>query len=180
MRRRRLSVIAILLSLIAIVLSITSLVSNYKISNVETLETHSISIETPAVDDIVEVVSLDEPIVVADTANITFKVTSVIYNKVWENYTLKVFLENKTDEKLMFSLREVSINDYMCDPYWCVDVGAGKKANVEVSWYEPVIAENGFGYEDIEEIEFILDACAYDEDWNAVYYCDNFYTLKFN
>ena len=41
-------------------------------------------------------------------------------------YGVNVYLENKTDKELVFSLGEVSVNGYMCDPFWAATVSAGK------------------------------------------------------
>ena len=104
-----------------------------------------------------------EEIVLADNENLTFKVTAVENDPIW-GYTLKVFLENKTDKELMFSLDEVSVNGFMCDPYWAETVAPGKKSNTTISWFENTFAENGI--ETVEEITFTLRV--YDSnDWLA-------------
>ena len=48
-------------------------------------------------------------------------------------YGVNVYLENKTDKELVFSLGEVSVNGYMCDPFWATTVSAGKKANEQIT-----------------------------------------------
>ena len=69
-------------------------------------------------------------------------------------YTLKVFLENKTDKELMFTVDSVSVNGFMCDPFWASSVAAGKKANEEISFSESDFEKNGI--EAVEEIVFTL------------------------
>lgn len=104
-----------------------------------------------------------EDIVLADNENLTFKITAVENDAVW-GYTMKVFLENKTDQDLMFSLNDVSVNGFMCDPYWAHTVAAGKKSNTTISWFESDFAENGI--EAVDEITFTLRV--YDSnDWSA-------------
>lgn len=77
-------------------------------------------------------------------------------------YALNVFLENKTDKELMFSLDEVSVNGFMCDPFWASTVSAGKKANEQITFMESDFEANGI--ETVEEITFKLKV--YDSgDW---------------
>ena len=77
-------------------------------------------------------------------------------------YALNVFLENKTGKELMFSLDEVSVNGFMCDPFWASTVSAGKKANEQITFMESDFEANGI--ETVEEITFklkVYDSC----DW---------------
>ena len=79
-------------------------------------------------------------------------------------YGVNVFLENKTDKELMFSIGEVSVNGYMCDPFWARTVSAGKKANEQITFLESDLEVNGI--ETVEEISFKLSV--YDNgDWLA-------------
>ena len=93
------------------------------------------------------------PLVLADNEQFTVKITGIDPNGFW-GYTLKVFLENKTDQELMFSTDDVSVNGFMCDPYWAASVAAGKKANEEISFSEGDFQKNGI--EAVEEIVFTL------------------------
>lgn len=69
-------------------------------------------------------------------------------------YTLALLLENKTEMELMFSLSGVSVNGYMCDPYFAATVSAGMKANEKVSFPEKNLAANGIT--DVTDITFTL------------------------
>lgn len=102
-------------------------------------------------------------IVLVDNDDCTFKITGVDESSIW-GYTLKVFLENKTDKELMFTLDNTSVNGFMCDPYWAESVAPGMKSNTTVSWFETDFEENGI--ETVEEIIFTLRV--YDNnDWAA-------------
>ena len=92
-------------------------------------------------------------VVLAENENITVKVTGTETDPVW-GYTVKVFLENKTDKDLMFSVDDVSVNGYMCDPFWASSVAPGKKANEKISFSEKSFLENGI--ETVEEIALTL------------------------
>ena len=74
----------------------------------------------------------------------------------------RVYLENRTDEALMFSASDVAVNGYMCDPYWAVEVAPGKRCNSHITWSETDLAYNG-----ITQVESItLPIRVYDsEDW---------------
>lgn len=104
-----------------------------------------------------------EEIVLVDNGDMTFKITAVENDPVW-GYTLKVFLENKTDKELMFTFDSTSVNGFMSDPYWAETVAAGKKSNSSVYWLSDSFEENGI--ENVEEITFTLRV--YDNaDWMA-------------
>ena len=92
-------------------------------------------------------------VVLVENENITVKVTGTETDSIW-GYTLKVFLENKTDKNLMFSVDDVSVNGFMCDPFWASTVAAGKKANEKITFSEKSFQENGI--EVVEEITFTL------------------------
>ena len=131
----------------------------------ETIESTSVetsevtSVETT--EEVTEVVF--EEIVLADNEDITFKITDVENDPIW-GYTLKVFLENKTDKELMFTFDNTSVNGFMCDPYWAETVAAEKKSNTSIYWLSGSFEENGI--ETVEEITFTLRV--YDnDDWMA-------------
>ena len=104
-----------------------------------------------------------ESIVLVDNEDITFSITGIEEYGLM-GYTLKVFLENKTDKELMFTLEDTSVNGFMCDPFWAETVVAGKKSNTTISWFESDFRENGI--ESVEDITFTLRV--YDnDDWMA-------------
>ena len=90
-------------------------------------------------------------------------------------YGVNVYLENKTDKELMFSLGEVSVNGYMCDPFWARTVSAGKKANEQITFLESDLEANGI--EKVEEISFTLNV--YDSgDWLSEYLVKEVFTVN--
>lgn len=90
-------------------------------------------------------------------------------------YGVNVYLENKTDKELMFSLAEVSVNGFMCDPFWAKTVSAGKKANEQITFFESDFEANGI--ENVEEIAFTLNV--YDNgDWLAEYLVKESFTVN--
>lgn len=104
-----------------------------------------------------------EETVLVDNENCTFKIAAIENDTIW-GYTLKAFLENKTDKDLMFSLSNVSVNGYMCDPFWAATVTAGMKANENIRFSKESFESNGI--KTVTDIEFQLDI--YDSnDWMA-------------
>ncbi len=94
-----------------------------------------------------------QEMVLVDNETTVVKVTAIDEQGFW-GYTLKVYLENKTDKELMFAVDSVSVNGFMCDPFWAATVAAGKKANESISFSEGDLTENGI--EKVEQIQFTL------------------------
>lgn len=97
--------------------------------------------------------------VIAENENVTVIVTGYENDTIW-GYTVKLFLLNKTDKNVMFSVDEASVNGYMADPFFATSVTAGKCAFTSMSWSDSTFQENGIT--EVEEIEFLLKA--YDSD----------------
>lgn len=102
-------------------------------------------------------------ITLVDSDDVTVKITGIEEDAIF-GYTLKVFIENKADKELMFTTENVSVNGFMCDPFWAATVDAGMKANEEISFSEKDFEKNGI--ETVEKIQLTLRA--YDnDDWTA-------------
>ena len=54
----------------------------------------------------------------------------------------------------MFTVESVSVNGFMCDPFWAESVAAGKKSNTSISWFASDFEDNGI--QEVEEITFTL------------------------
>ena len=93
------------------------------------------------------------PIVLVENEDICMKITGAEKDPIW-GYTLKVYLENRTDKELMFTVDNVSLNRFMCDPFWAESVAAGMKSNSSIYWFESTLEENGIS--DVEEISLTL------------------------
>lgn len=101
--------------------------------------------------------------VIVDNENITFTIKEIDDNSFF-GYTLKAYLENKTDLELMFSLNNVSVNGFMCDPFWASSVTAGMKSNEEISFMDTEFEANGITT--VTEITFTLRVSD-NNDWMA-------------
>ena len=67
---------------------------------------------------------------------------------------IKVFLENKTHKELMFTVDNVSVNGFMCDPFWASTVSAGKKSNEKISFSESDFKDNNI--QKVDNVSFTL------------------------
>ncbi len=88
--------------------------------------------------------------VLVDNEDVLFKITAIENDPIW-GYTLKAQIENKTDKNLMFALNDVSVNGYMCDPFFAATVTAGMKANKNISFSKDAFKEIG--------IQNVTDIC---------------------
>ena len=75
-------------------------------------------------------------------------------------YEWKVYIENRTDQNLMFSFEKVSVNGVMCDPFWAEVITAGKKGNCEITWMRDSLQEKQIS--DVTEVDFTLNV--YNDD----------------
>lgn len=93
--------------------------------------------------------------VIIDNDYVTVIVTGYEDDAIW-GYTVNLFLLNKTDKDVMFSVDEASVNGYMADPFYATEVLAGKCAFSSMSWSDSTLEDNDIT--DIEEIEFTFRA----------------------
>lgn len=93
------------------------------------------------------------PVTVVDNEFCSFQLQDIDPQGTF-GYTLEVLLENKTEQELMFSLRSVSVNGYMCDPFFAAAIGSGMTSREKVSFLHQNLADNGIT--DVTEIAFTL------------------------
>lgn len=109
------------------------------------------------------VVADSEANVIVDNGNCFFSITNMREDELW-GYTWDVYLENRTDKNMMFSLDDVCVNGFVCDPFWGTEIVAGMKSNESISWLGDDFTKNGIT--DVQEIEFVLRVSDSD-DWLA-------------
>lgn len=115
-----------------------------------------------------------QAIVLVDNKDITVKITGIDEDGLF-GYTLNVYLENKTDKELMFTVDNVSVNGFMCDPFWASTVAAGMKANQQIRFSDSDFEKNG-----IEAVaSIVMTLRAYDsKDWLAVDIFNDTFTVN--
>lgn len=112
--------------------------------------------------------------VVIDNEYVTVIVTGYENDDIW-GYTVNLFLLNKSDKNVMFSVDDASVNGYMADPFYATSVSAGKCAFSSMAWSDTTFEENGIT--DVEEIE--LTFRVYDQDnWLGDDFANQTVTLK--
>ena len=118
--------------------------------------------------------AVDTDTVLADDENVTIILTGYEKSDEWQEYRAHIYLVNKTDKKLMFSVEDASINGYMADPFFATELDAGKCVFTSLSWPYTTLEENGI--EEVEEIaaHFIV----YDSNDYENRYLDEEYTLN--
>lgn len=112
--------------------------------------------------------------VIIDNDYVTVIVTGYEDDAIW-GYTVNLFLLNKTDKDVMFSVDEASVNGYMADPFYATEVAAGKCAFSSMSWSDTTLEDNSITA--VEEIEFKFRA--YDSDnWFGDDFANEIITLN--
>lgn len=77
-----------------------------------------------------------------------------------------VYIENNTEQNVTVQAQSVSINGFMVDPMFSVDIVAGKKAFSSISFLESDLTENGITSIDELEISFhVFDT----ESWDTIF-----------
>ena len=100
--------------------------------------------------------------VLVDDDNCSVIITGYEPDNSW-GYAMKLYLVNKTDRDMVFSVDDSSVNGIMCDPFWADIVCAG--------WDKNALAENDIT--EVEEISLPLKVYA-DEDIGNPYVDDTF------
>ena len=91
--------------------------------------------------------------VLVDNEDCTVILTGGKTGDFWA-YAMGVFVENKTDRTLSFTADDVSLNGYVCDPYWSVRVQPHGMSISDMAWSEDELKENGI--KTVEELEYFF------------------------
>lgn len=111
--------------------------------------------------------------VIVDNEYVTATVIGYEKDDIW-GYEVLLFLQNKTDTEVMFSVDEASVNGFMVDPFWATSVLPGKCAFSSISWSNNSLEESGITK--VEEIEFVFEADD-NNDWMADDFANETITL---
>lgn len=109
---------------------------------------------------------LETDVVLVDNEHVKAVVTASDPDDMW-GFTLNMYLENKTNNEVMFSIDDASVNGFMADPLFATSVPAGKCAFSSATWS----ALEDEGITTVEEIEFVLSVTNSD-DWTAEPYAE--------
>lgn len=101
--------------------------------------------------------------VLVDQKDFAVTVTGFVNDPV-RGFTAQLFVQNKTDQRIMLTAENASVNGFMADPLFAMSVDPGNCAFGRMSWPDTVLRD--LGITQVEKIEFILRA--YDEiNWTA-------------
>lgn len=102
-------------------------------------------------------------VVLVDDENLTFIAEFAEEQDLY--YVVRCYMVNKTQETLMTSWENVTVNDLTMDPFWTALIAPGKSAYAEVQFANSDL--QGLGIEGVEEIAFNLMAYN-DTDWTEL------------
>ena len=125
-------------------------------------------------------VTYPEPVIGADAVTIAendqarFVIYGTENDEIW-GYTVLAYLENNTDEIMMFSWDGVSVNGSMCDPFWAMSLAPHTGGYADISFLDSDFEANGI--ETVENISFTLTASSY-EDFTAAPAIDGQFTYE--
>ncbi|MEE8885432.1 MAG: hypothetical protein SOI56_02540 [Eubacteriales bacterium] len=136
-------------------------------TSAETTETSTVSTSAASAEDNTDSATDDSDFsqVLVDDENVYVEITSIEHDSIW-GYTWKMNLKNHTDQTLMYSMENVSVNGIMSDPFWAEEVAPGKEANSDVSWSTTDFEDNDI--EQVTEVSFTLhvyDSETYETDY---------------
>lgn len=106
-----------------------------------------------------------------DNEYVTVIATGTEEDSDW-SYNVNLFLINKTDKAVMIDFDDVSVNDYMIDPYCCEQLEPGKCMFSAMQLLNDDLADNNITT--IDKIEFEISAY-YVDDWDS----DGLFSGKF-
>lgn len=115
----------------------------------------------------------DTDIVLVDNENVRVIVRGYEADALF-GYSMNLFLENKTDNDVTFSIDECSVNGFMLDPFWAAGVPAKKVYFTSAYWTDSALEENSIT--EVTEISFKFTA--HDDDNYKNYYVDETFTVN--
>ena len=105
----------------------------------------------------------DNEVVLVDDEELKVFIIESYEDNIW-GYNILLYIENNTDQELMFTWEDVSINGYSIDPYWATTLKPGIKEVTSVTFFESDLEDNDITV--INQIEFKLKIYDYN-DWLA-------------
>ena len=102
--------------------------------------------------------------IVVETDDFGFYVDGVEVNKTEKTWSVKVFMDNKTDKILTFNWKEVLINDCAVDPDWTSEVAGATREPGTVIFPMALLAEHDIT--EVENLKFTLSVV--DEKGNVI------------
>ena len=109
-------------------------------------------------------------IVLVDNDLLSITVTNQGYDDLW-GYTVELFLENKSEEDIWFSVEDATVNGRSLDPFWMESIPAGRQGYSEIFWFESELEDSHIP----EVVEMELSFTAAQDDYPyAIVWNDTF------
>ena len=105
-----------------------------------------------------------EEIILLDTEDCFVSIKDITTEVDYYAMSAVVYMKNNTDKNLYISFDDVSVNDYMCSPYFGSNLDAGTDKSQDLIFYKDSFEENGIV--NVHDIEFTLSVTDND-DWFA-------------
>lgn len=113
-------------------------------------------------------------IILIDNNQIAIYFLDTYVDPIW-GYTANLYLHNKTNKNLMFSVDNAALNGYTIDPFWACAIPANARSFEDINWMHSDLKLN-----DITSVhQLVLSLRVYDaDDWFA----DDYYnqTIEIN
>ena len=117
--------------------------------------------------------SSDNEYILVDNEDLTFIIIETYEDSIW-GYSLKVYLENKTNSELMFALDDVLVNGYVISSLWANSVHAGVKDIDEISLSSLDMEDSGLT--SVDKVDLYMRVYDYN-DWMADDLINDIYTI---
>ena len=112
--------------------------------------------------------------VLVDNDQVSIIVTGYEPDSMW-GYSVNLYLVNKTDKSLMYSVDEASVNGFMADPFFATSINGGKSSFTSMDWSDSVLEQNGI--ESVDAIEFTIRVYE-TENWTGEDIINETFTLN--
>lgn len=118
----------------------------------------------------------DTDTVLVDNDNVSVIVTGYSEDELGD-YNVELYIVNKTDNNVMFTVENASINGLMADPFYACELAANKCAFSNITWLKDTLQNNGI--ETVEEIELPFIVYEIDKiNWDGEKYVEELFTLN--
>ena len=114
--------------------------------------------------------------VLADTDEFTYVIIDTDIDDFW-GYSFNIFAENKTDKAIYFGWNDISVNDFMCEPYCGVTLAPKSCTYLQATFSDYTIEGTGLTFDDFEKLEFTLNG-RYDDDWESPDLINETFTIQ--
>ena len=97
----------------------------------------------------------DDDVVLVDDDTLFFAVTGTRITPIGD-YCMDVYAENRSGHPITLSIDSTSLNGFMADAYWGIDMPAGSKYASYLSWIFLVFDDLDFSVREVSQIGFTL------------------------